>query len=61
MEIYGKPLEHLWENDGFGTEPASCHRYSMCFPCIFTGFPHVTMQSVGINIRKTYGVPTTGH
>ena len=20
MEIYGKPMEHLWENDGFGTQ-----------------------------------------
>ena len=19
-EIYGKPMEHLWENDGFGTQ-----------------------------------------
>ena len=44
MEIYGKPMKHLWENDGFGTEPASCHRYCMCFPCSSTGFPHATGQ-----------------
>ena len=52
MEIYGKPMEHLWENDGFGTKPASCHAYSMCFPCISTGFPYVTSQ-----LKLTYGKP----
>ena len=53
-------MEHLWENDGFGTEPTSCHRYSMCFPRISTGFPHVTSQ-LKLTQGKPYRVPTTGH
>ena len=53
MEIYGKPMmEQLWENNGFDTKPASCHRYSMCFPCISTGFPHVISQ-----LKLTYVKP----
>ena len=64
MEIYGKPMEHLWENDGFGTQtllaaigvPCVFHVFSM----YFHRFP-TCYQSIEINIRKTYGVSTTGH
>ena len=60
MEIYGKPMEHLWENDDFGNEPASCHKVFHVFSMYFRRFP-TCYQSIEINIRKTYGVPTMGH
>ena len=56
-KTHGTPMGKWWF---WYSEPASCHRYSMCFPCISTGFPHVTSQ-LKLNIRKTYGVSTTGH
>ena len=60
MEIYGKPMEHLWENDGFGTQNPLA---AIGIPCVFHVFPQVSTcyQSIEINIRKTYGVSTTGH
>ena len=57
MEIYGKPMEHLWENDGFGTQNPLA---AIDVPCVFHVFPQVS-QSTDINIRKTHGVPPTGH
>ena len=40
-KTHGTPMGKWWF---WYSEPASCHRYSMCFPCISTGFPHVTSQ-----------------
>ena len=60
MEIYGKPMEHLWENDGFGTQNPLAAIVFHVFSMYFHRFP-TCYQSTEINIRKTYGVPTTGH
>ena len=38
MEIYGKPMEHLWENDGFGTQNPLA---AIGIPCVFHVFPQV--------------------
>ena len=55
-------MEYLWENDGFGTQNPLA---AIGVPCvfhvlIFHRFP-TCYQSIEINIRKTYGVSTTGH
>ena len=39
MEIYGKPMEHLWENDGFGTQNPLA---AIGIPCVFHVFPQVS-------------------
>ena len=39
MEIYGKPMEHLWENDGFGTQNLLA---AIGIPCVFHVFPQVS-------------------
>ena len=39
MEIYGKTMEHHWENDGFGTQNPLA---TIGIPCVFHGFPQVS-------------------
>ena len=39
MEIYGKLMEHLWENDGFGTQNPLA---AIGIPCVFHVFPQVS-------------------
>ena len=39
MEIYGKPKEHLWENDGFDTHNLLA---AIDIPRVFHVFPQVS-------------------
>ena len=39
MEIYGKPMEHLRENDGFGTQNLLA---AIGISCVFHVFPQVS-------------------
>ena len=39
MEIYGKPMEHLWENDGFVTQNPLA---AIGIPCVSHVFPQVS-------------------
>ena len=38
MEIYGKPMEHRWENDGLVLNPLA----AIGIPCVFHVFPQVS-------------------